>query len=80
VLERRLREQGIPESEVRVLELVPREKGLKYASGREQFWCELLGCDAGTNYEEMIRKGERSRGAAHRRRLPARPLKGEKPC
>jgi hypothetical protein len=68
VLERRLREQGIPESEVKVLELVPRSKGLTYASDRERFWCDLLGCDAGTCYEEMIRKGERSQKRGARRR------------
>jgi hypothetical protein len=61
VLERRLRERGIAKHALRVLELVSRSKGLRYASERERFWCELLGCDAGTSYEEMIRKGNRSR-------------------
>jgi hypothetical protein len=45
VLERRLREQGIPESEVRILELIPRSMGAKRAGDRERWWCDLLGCD-----------------------------------
>jgi hypothetical protein len=61
VLERRLREQGIPESEVRVLELIPRSRGARHAGDRERWWCDLLGCDPGTHYAGMLERGERSR-------------------
>jgi hypothetical protein len=57
VLERRLRDQGIAESEVRVLELIPRSKEARHAGDRERWWCDLLGCDPGTHYSGMLERG-----------------------
>jgi hypothetical protein len=54
--EGRLREQGIPEGSVRVLETLPRELGPKPAGERERFWSDLLGTDLGTRYDTMLKR------------------------
>jgi hypothetical protein len=55
VLERRLREKGIEEAGVRVLELVPRSTGAKNAGDREWHWADLLGCPKETHHSRMTR-------------------------
>jgi hypothetical protein len=54
--EGRLREKGIPESSVRVLETLPRALGPKRAGERERFWSDLLGTDPGTRYDTMLKR------------------------
>jgi hypothetical protein len=60
-LEARLREQGIPEHAARILEVIPKSRGARAAAERERFWCELLGCDPGTGYDEMLVRRRRRR-------------------
>jgi hypothetical protein len=60
-LDARLQEQGIEESAVRVLEVVPKGCGPKVAADRERWWCELLGCDVGTRYDAMLERRRRRR-------------------
>jgi hypothetical protein len=55
-LDLRLRELGIDEQHVRVLEAIPRSMGARHAAGRERYWTELLGTDPGTAYDEITRR------------------------